>query len=129
MMSGFVLPFVIVSTAVDVVPSTRRLPPTLIAVEERPIVVGTTGTAPVPLSATACGLPAAFDGTDSDAAPAPAAAGVNRTETTQEAPAGNVAPEHESADFEKSPAFVPPIEAPPALITRFALPVFDTVTF
>src|SRR3954466_10742576 len=61
MMSGFVLPFVMVSTAVDVVPRTRRLPPTLIAVAERPIVVGTTGTAPVPLSVTECGLPVAFD--------------------------------------------------------------------
>src|SRR3954454_3311226 len=108
MMSGFVLPFVIVSTAVDVVPRTRRLPPTLIAVDERPIVVGTTGTAPVPLSATECGLPAAFDAIDRVPALAPAAAGVNRTETVQEAPAGNAAPEHVSADFEKSPAFAPP---------------------
>lgn len=128
MMSGFVLPFLMVTTAVDVVPITRRTPPTRIAVADRVIVVGATGTTPVPLSATECGLPAAFDAIDSVPALAPAAPGVNRIETVQEAAAGNVAPEQLSTDFEKSPAFAPPIEAPPASITRFALPVFDTVT-
>jgi len=127
MRSAFTLPFLIVMIAGVVVPSRRR--PKLIAVVDVVIVVWATGGAtPVPESATECGLPAALDAIDSDALLAPAPLGVNRMETLQVPPAATVAPEHESADFEKSPAFVPPIVAPPASITSAALPLFVTVT-
>jgi hypothetical protein len=126
MMSGFTPLFLTVRFAVIVVFTVRRLPPTWILAGNAAIVVG--GTTPVPESATVWGLPAAFDVSDSDAFLAPPAVGVNRIDTTQLPPAATVVPEHPSAEIEKSPAFAPPIEAPPAGITRFALPLFVTVT-
>jgi len=53
-----------------------------------------TGTIPVPLSATVCGLPLALSVMVNDSAgTAPAAVGVSVTETVQEAPTASVLPQ------------------------------------
>src|SRR5262249_4358787 len=87
------------------------------------------GTAPVPLTATVCGLPGALSAIDTLATRAPTAVGVKVTGVVQLAFAASVLGAIGQVGFganAKSPAFVPPsvIE----LIVSGAVPVFFSVT-
>ena len=84
------------------------------------LTAGAAAFAPVPLSDTCCGLPAALSATVNVPLAEPAAVGVNITLTVQPAPAASVAPQLLlSANA--------PVAAI-ALIARLALPVLETVT-
>ena len=80
---------------------------------------------PVPVRATACGEPVALSATERLAVRAPAAAGLNSTETVQLAPAARVVPQV-VADFRNEVALVPAIVSD--VKVTVAVPVFFTVT-
>ena len=81
--------------------------------------------APVPLRATICGVPVALSATDRFAASAPAAAGLNSTETVQLAAAANVVPQV-VADFRNDVALVPVMVS--EVSETVPVPVFLMVT-
>jgi hypothetical protein len=80
---------------------------------------------PVPLSATSCGDPVALSAIESEAAKAPAAAGLNSTDTVQLAPAASEVV-HVVADFKNEVALVPVIVS--EVSVSAAVPEFFTVT-
>ena len=85
----------------------------------------TAGFVPVPVRATVCGEPPALSAIDSEADSAPAAAGLNSTETVQLAPAARLVPQV-VADFTKELAEVPVMVS--ELSVSVAVPEFLTVT-
>jgi hypothetical protein len=84
------------------------------------------GVVPVPESVTLWGLPLALSVKFNDAARSAVAEGVKVTLTAQVFPCVTVAPVQVSADFAKSPAFVPPRRAD--AMVRFAVPELVMVT-
>ena len=86
----------------------------------------TSGTAtPVPVNGTACGEPVALSAIESDAVNAPAASGLNSTDTVHVAPAASEVPQV-VADLTKEVAFVPVIVSDVSVSA--AVPEFFTVT-
>ena len=88
-------------------------------------VIASAGAVPVPVSATACGEPVALSATEREAVSAPAAVGLNSTETVQLAAAARVVP-HVVADFRNEVALVPVIVSD--VRVTVPVPVFFTVT-
>ncbi len=80
---------------------------------------------PVPLRATVCGEPVALSAMESDAARAPAAAGLNSTETVQLAAAARLVPQV-VADFRNELALVPVTVSEESVTAE--VPVFLMVT-
>ena len=89
------------------------------------VTVGVVEAAPVPLRATVCGVPVALSAIDRLAASAPAAAGLNSTETVQVAPAASVAAQV-VADFRKDVALAPVMVSEDSVTVP--VPVFLMVT-
>ena len=80
---------------------------------------------PVPVNATVCGEPVALSAIESEAESAPAAAGLNSTDTVQLAPTASDVVQV-VADLRKELALVPVIVS--EVRVRAAVPVFLTVT-
>jgi len=89
------------------------------------VTVGVVAATPVPARATVCGVPVALSATDSVAFNAPAAAGLNSTETVQLAPAASDVPQV-VADLRKEVGFVPVTVSEESVTAP--VPVFLTVT-
>jgi hypothetical protein len=83
-----------------------------------------TGSLPVPVRPTVCGLPAALSVRVTAALPVPVAVGVNVTLMLQFAPAATLVPQ--LFDWLKSPLLAPVTAM--LLIVKVALPVFVSVT-
>ena len=124
---------VIVSVAVpaflSVIASALLVAPTTVAGKAMVAGVsetaGAAGAVPVPVSFTDCGVPVALSAKESAAVSAPAAAGLNSTETVHEAPAASVVPQV-VADLRNDVALVPVIVSEVRL--SVAVPEFFTVT-
>src|ERR1017187_1271156 len=86
---------------------------------------GAAAAAPVPIRVTVCGEPVALSAMDSEAVNAPAAAGLNSTETVQVAAAASDVPQV-VADLRKDVAFVPVMVSDVSV--KAAVPEFLTVT-
>ena len=87
--------------------------PTTVDANAREVGVRVTaGAVPVPVRVTACGDPVALSAIESDAFNAPAAAGLNSTETVQEAAAASVVPQV-VADLMNEVALVPVMVSTP----------------
>jgi len=89
------------------------------------VIAGAAAAAPVPVSFTVCGDPVALSAMESEAARAPAAAGLNSTETVHVAPAASDVV-HVFAERMKEVAFVPVRVS--ELSVSAAVPEFFTVT-
>lgn len=89
------------------------------------VTVGVEDATPVPVNFTVCGEPVALSATERLAVRAPAAAGLNSTETVQLAAAASVAPQV-VADFRNEVALVPVMVSDVSVTV--AVPVFFTVT-
>ena len=89
------------------------------------VMVGVAAATPVPLSFTDCGEPVALSATDSAAVSAPAAAGLNSTDTVQLAPTASEVPQV-VADLINDVALVPVMVS--EVSVSAAVPVFFTVT-
>jgi hypothetical protein len=95
-------------------------------VEVDPDAIPMLKSCPVPVNATACGLPLALSVKLNEALRLPVADGVKVTLTVQVLFGVTVAPVQVSALLAKSPAFVPPTAA--VEMVRFAVPLLVTVT-
>jgi len=89
------------------------------------VTVGAVEAAPVPARATVCGVPVALSATDRLAVSAPAAAGLNSTDTVQLAAAARVVPQV-VADLRKDVALVPVMVSDVSVTVP--VPVFLMVT-
>lgn len=88
-------------------------------------VIASAGAVPVPVRATVCGEPVALSAIERLAVKAPAAVGLNSTETVQLAAAARVVPQV-VADFRKEAALVPVMVS--EVSVTVTVPVFFTVT-
>jgi hypothetical protein len=95
-------------------------------VEVDPDAIPMLKSCPLPVNATACGLPAALSAKLREALRLPVADGTNVTLTAQVLFGVTVAPVQVSVPLAKSTAFVPPIVA--VEMVRFAVPLLVTVT-